>query len=50
MKAIIEAAGSQHPPLHLFPGSDAYALAKQKMETMDKELENWKTLTVSTDF
>ncbi|AWI26000.1 oxidoreductase [Flavobacterium pallidum] len=50
VKAIIEAAENQNPPLHLFLGSDAYALAKQKMENMGTELENWKKLTVSTDF
>lgn len=48
--AIIEAAQSQNPPVHLFLGSDAYGLAKQKMETISAELETWKALTTSTDF
>lgn len=48
--AIIEAAQSENPPVHLFLGSDAYGLAKQKMESMTAELENWKALTTSTDF
>lgn len=48
--AIIEAAQSQNPPVHLFLGSDAYGLAKQKMESMSAELEEWKALTTSTDF
>ncbi|MFT3794078.1 oxidoreductase [Flavobacterium sp.] len=48
--AIIEAANAQNPPVHLFLGSDAYGLAKQKMESVAAELETWKTLTTSTDF
>lgn len=47
---IIETAQSENPPVHLFLGSDAYGLAKQKMESISAELENWKTLTTSTDF
>jgi len=48
--AIIEAAQSENPPVHLFLGSDAYGLAKQKMDNMSAELEQWKSLTTSTDF
>jgi NAD(P)-dependent dehydrogenase (short-subunit alcohol dehydrogenase family) len=47
---IIETAQSENPPVHLFLGSDAYGLAKQKMESMSAELEIWKAQTVSTDF
>ena len=48
--AIIEASESAQPPVHLFLGSDAYGLAKQKIESMSAELEQWKSLTTSTDF
>ena len=50
VKAIIEAAQSENPPVHLLLGSDAFGLAKQKMESMSAEFGNWKTLTTSTDF
>ncbi|MGK4567544.1 oxidoreductase [Flavobacterium sp. 3HN19-14] len=48
--AIIETAAAENPPLHLFLGSDAYALAKNKIESMTSELEEWKKVSVSTDF
>jgi NAD(P)-dependent dehydrogenase (short-subunit alcohol dehydrogenase family) len=48
--AIIDAANEANPPLHLFLGSDAYAMAKNKIGLMDRELETWKALTTGTDF
>ncbi|NMH28185.1 oxidoreductase [Flavobacterium silvaticum] len=48
--AIIEAAENENPPVHLFLGSDAYGLAVSKADAMKAELEQWKELTVNTDF
>lgn len=48
--AIIEVANSENPPIHLFLGNDAYELAKSKMNSMENELEEWKSVTVSTGF
>jgi len=48
--AIIQIAGEKNPPVHLFLGSDAYGLAKTKAENMMTELEDWKSVTVNTDF
>jgi NAD(P)-dependent dehydrogenase (short-subunit alcohol dehydrogenase family) len=48
--AIIEVANSENPPIHLFLGDDAYELAKSKMNSMENELEEWKSVTVSTGF
>lgn len=48
--ALIQIAASENPPLHLFLGSDAYSLANAKIAEVQKDLETWKDLTVSTDF
>jgi NAD(P)-dependent dehydrogenase (short-subunit alcohol dehydrogenase family) len=48
--AIISMAGESNPPLHLFLGSDAFALAKNKITAMDSELDQWKAISVGTDF
>jgi len=48
--ALIKIATDANPPLHLFLGSDAYNLANQKISEVQKDLENWKSLTTSTDF
>ncbi len=50
VKAIIDAVYAENPPVHLFLGSDAYKTAKGKSEAVMAELENWKGVTVSTDF
>lgn len=50
VKAIIDTVEAQNPPVHLFLGSDAYQMAKDKAKSVMDELENWKDVTVSTDF
>lgn len=48
--AMIQIATEPNPPLHLLLGQDAYDMAHQKMKTLQDELAQWKTLTVSTGF
>ncbi|MBO9563741.1 MAG: SDR family NAD(P)-dependent oxidoreductase [Niastella sp.] len=48
--AMIQVAESQNPPLHLFLGSDAYNMAYNKINSVRQELEDWKSVTVSTAF
>ncbi len=47
---LIKIARDANPPLHLFLGEDAYNLANQKILEVQKDMETWKSLTVSTDF
>ena len=47
---LIELAESKEPPLHLYLGQDAYNRASDKLAAMTKELEEWKSTTVSADF
>ncbi len=48
--ALIKIANEANPPLHLFLGSDAYNGANTKIGEVQKDLENWKSTTISTDF
>lgn len=47
--AIIKAVTSEHPPLHLLLGSDAYEAAMKQVHALKSEFEVWKELTFSTD-
>lgn len=48
--ALIGVAESAEKPLHLFLGSDAYNMAKGKIETLQQELAAYEQVSVSTDF
>ncbi|WP_428229948.1 oxidoreductase [Flavobacterium sp.] len=49
-EALIKMSHEENPALHLFLGQDAYDMANQKIESVQKELENWKKVSVSTGF
>jgi|TARA_R110002050_G_scaffold179720_6_gene313208 short-subunit dehydrogenase len=49
-KAIYEVSLLDEAPLHLFLGSDSYSYAKNKIDTVEIELEKNKELSFSTDF
>ena len=48
--AMIRIAGEANPPLHLILGEDAFGLANAKIAAFSGELENWKSVSVSTNF
>ncbi|SDE52907.1 NADP-dependent 3-hydroxy acid dehydrogenase YdfG [Mucilaginibacter pineti] len=48
--AMIKVVEDPNPPLNLFLGEDAYQLAGQKIAAVQKDLETWKELTVSTGY
>lgn len=48
--AIIAMADEIDPALHLFLGSDAYAMAKAKTTAIESELEEWKSTSIGTDY
>ena len=48
--ALIEAYERADPPLHLFLGSDAVAMAESKLGEVKRDLEAHRALSVSTDF
>ncbi|WP_427872301.1 oxidoreductase [Flavobacterium sp. MMS24-S5] len=49
-EALIKVSQDQNPPLHLFLGEDAFNIANQKIASVQKELEGWKSVSVSTGF
>ncbi|TDO77795.1 NADP-dependent 3-hydroxy acid dehydrogenase YdfG [Flavobacterium chryseum] len=48
--ALIKISQEENPPLHLFLGQDAYDMANQKIGSVQGELEQWKSVSVSTGF
>ncbi|MDR6805745.1 NAD(P)-dependent dehydrogenase (short-subunit alcohol dehydrogenase family) [Dyadobacter sp. BE34] len=48
--AMIRIAGKANPPLHLVLGEDAFGMANAKITAFSNELENWKSVSVSTNF
>ncbi|MDR7209420.1 SDR family NAD(P)-dependent oxidoreductase [Flavobacterium piscis] len=48
--ALIKMSTEENPALHLFLGQDAYDMANKKIESVQKELEQWKSVSVSTGF
>ncbi|GAB2785306.1 SDR family NAD(P)-dependent oxidoreductase [Rhabdobacter roseus] len=48
--AFIQLAESENPPLHFIMGSDAFGMAKNKIEELQNELSTNEALSKSTDF
>lgn len=49
-EVVIQLSKEENPPVHFFMGEDAYSLAKQKIESLQKALEEFKNLTFSTGY
>ncbi len=49
-QVIIKVVESDHPPLHLLLGEDALASFRQKLESFEKEIQEWEDVTLSTSF
>ena len=47
---IIAVAESEHAPLHLFLGPDAYSLAETKISDVQRDMETWSALATATNF
>lgn len=48
--ALIQLAAHPEPPVHLFLGSDAWQRAHAKIDRLQETMEQWKELTLSTDY
>lgn len=48
--AIIQVAEQTNPPLHLLLGQDAFDMATSKLQELAAEMQQWKTLSLSTGF
>ena len=49
-KVFIDVANDENAPLHLFLGEDAYQVAEQKIELINKDMEYYRNLGTSTSF
>ena len=49
-KILVQISEMPYPPLHLLLGPDTYELVTQKRKREDAEFEQWKSLTLSTNF
>lgn len=48
--AVLKMANEKDPATHLFLGSDAFKMAKEKSNAIATELELWKPVSIATDF
>lgn len=48
--AIVKAATSKNPPLHLLLGAFAYEKANAKLEELQNEFKAWHGVTISSDY
>ncbi|MFC1223239.1 SDR family NAD(P)-dependent oxidoreductase [Pedobacter sp. BG31] len=48
--AMISLASMPNPPVHLLLGKDAFQRANSKIDALIKEFNDWKAITISTDF
>ena len=49
-QAMIKVVESDNPPMRLVLGEDALKATRQKIETFQKELDEWEKVTLSTSF
>jgi NAD(P)-dependent dehydrogenase (short-subunit alcohol dehydrogenase family) len=49
-RAILRAVNSTNPPLHLVLGSDAMSRMRAKLDRTINELNEWESVSLSTDF
>lgn len=50
VSVLMAITDSPAPPLHLLLGSDTYQLIMEKRQQEKQEIEDWKSVTLSTDF
>jgi NAD(P)-dependent dehydrogenase (short-subunit alcohol dehydrogenase family) len=48
--ALLKLADSTSPPTHLLLGSDALRRAREKLDAVIEEMNEWETITRSTDY
>ncbi|MDW3688691.1 oxidoreductase [Cupriavidus sp. CV2] len=48
-QAILKVVASGQPPVHLLLGTDALGFVREKLKTLQEEINQWEALTVSTD-
>ncbi|ESQ80393.1 oxidoreductase [Asticcacaulis sp. YBE204] len=49
-QAVLTIAGMKNPPLHLLLGADALGYAEEEMAEIQKDIDQWRDLSLSTAF
>jgi NAD(P)-dependent dehydrogenase (short-subunit alcohol dehydrogenase family) len=49
-RAILKVVQADDPPLHLLLGSDALKMARDKLNSLGKEIDTWESVTRSTEY
>lgn len=49
-RAIISVVSSENPPLYFYIGAYSYNKAKEKIDSINSDLSDWKELGINTDF
>jgi NAD(P)-dependent dehydrogenase (short-subunit alcohol dehydrogenase family) len=47
--AIVDIASAPEPPVHLLLGTDCVALVEHKIKELQTDIDNWRTVSTSTD-
>jgi hypothetical protein len=47
---LLKLVATENPPVHLLLGSDALRLVREKIGSLNEEIEAWETVSQSTDF
>jgi NAD(P)-dependent dehydrogenase (short-subunit alcohol dehydrogenase family) len=50
VEAMVRVVESPNPPLRLLLGKDAYEWAQEKLHSVLRNIEEWKDITLATDF
>jgi len=48
--SVAEGRGSRDPPVHILLGTDALRLVREKLESLDQEINAWESTTRSTEY
>lgn len=49
-QVLLKLVAADNPPVHLLLGSDALRLVREKIGSLNGEIEAWETVSQSTDF
>jgi NAD(P)-dependent dehydrogenase (short-subunit alcohol dehydrogenase family) len=49
-RAILKAVEANDPPLHLLLGNDALKLVRDKLNSLEKKIDTWESVTRSTEY
>ncbi|WP_219209703.1 oxidoreductase [Variovorax boronicumulans] len=49
-QAILQLVAAEHPPAHLLLGTDALRMVREKLASLNAEIDAWESVSASTDF